>query len=90
MVIPDTTHNQVAAESWMNWIYDRAHYASLIAAVRATVVLSDMNAELARLSPTLAADPLVNPPADVWARLAMWAGSTPRDRGPLRRASTAR
>jgi len=77
MVIPDTTHNQVAAESWMNWIYDRSHYASLIAAVRATVVLSDMDAELTRLDPALAADPLVNPPAAVWARLAVWAGTDP-------------
>jgi spermidine/putrescine transport system substrate-binding protein len=78
MVIPDTTDNQVAAESWMNWIYDRAHYAQLILAVRATVVLSAMTEDLARISPTLAADPLVNPPADVWARLVVWAGMDPR------------
>ncbi len=74
LVVPDTSHNQVAAESWVNWIYDRAHYAQLIAAVRATVVLSDMTGPLAAISPTLAADPLVNPPAAVWARTAVWAG----------------
>jgi spermidine/putrescine transport system substrate-binding protein len=78
MVIPDTGHNQVAAESWMNWIYDRANYARLIQSVKATVVLGDMTAALAQVSPTLAADPLVNPPATTWARLAVWAGLDPR------------
>ncbi len=74
MVVPDTSHNRVAAESWMNWIYDRANYAHLIASVKATVVLSDMTSALAQLSPTLAADPLVNPPAATWSRLAVWVG----------------
>ncbi len=74
MVVPDTSQNKVAAESWMNWIYDRANYAQLILSVKATVVLGDMTAALAAVSPTLAADPLVNPPAAIWSRLAVWAG----------------
>jgi spermidine/putrescine transport system substrate-binding protein len=74
MVVPDTTHNQVAAESWMNWIYDRSNYAQLIAAVRGTVALTAMTTELDRLSPALAADPLINPPAAIWAKLVVWAG----------------
>ena len=85
MVIPDTTHNQVAAESWMNWIYDRSHYASLIAAVRATVVLSDMDAELTRLDPALAADPLVNPPRRRVGPTGDVGRVRPTRRGPLRR-----
>ncbi len=72
MVVPDAGHNPVAAESWMNWSYDRSHHAQLIASVRATVVLSDMTRALAQVDPALADDPLVNPPASVWSRLVMW------------------
>jgi spermidine/putrescine transport system substrate-binding protein len=77
MVVPDTTHNQVAAESWMNWIYDRDNYAAMIDQVRATAVLSDLGDELARISPELATDPLVNPPSTIWSRLAVWAPLDP-------------
>jgi spermidine/putrescine transport system substrate-binding protein len=73
MVVPDTSRNQVAAESWMNWIYDRANYAAMIGQVRATAVLSGIGDDLARISPRLAADPIVNPPPRTWARLAVWA-----------------
>ncbi len=52
--------------------------ARLVLAVQATVVLSDMTAHLAAISPTLAADPIVNPPAATWARLAVWAALDPR------------
>ena len=73
MVVPDTSRNQVAAESFMNWSYDRPNYAAMIAQVRATAVLSDLDDDLARIHPALAADPIVNPPPAVWRRLAMWA-----------------
>jgi len=73
MVVPDTSRNQVAAESWMNWIYDRPDYAAMIAQVRATAVLRDLDDDLARIHPSLAADPLVNPPQSTWDRLAIWA-----------------
>ena len=33
--------------------------------------------DLARIDPALAADPLVNPPLAVWARLAVWAPLDP-------------
>jgi spermidine/putrescine transport system substrate-binding protein len=77
MVVPDTSRNQVAAESWMNWIYDRPNYAAMIAQVRATAVLSDLDDDLARIRPALAADPLVNPPPSTWRRLAVWAPLDP-------------
>jgi len=77
MVVPDTSRNQVAAESWMNWIYDRPNYAAMIAQVRATAVLRDLEDDLARIHPALAADPLVNPRPATWARLAVWAPLDP-------------
>ena len=85
MVVPDTSRNQVAAESWMNWIYDRPNYAAMISQVRATAVLSGLNDDLARISPRLAADPIVNPPLRVWARLSMWARPRRGDRAAVRR-----
>jgi spermidine/putrescine transport system substrate-binding protein len=72
MVLPITTHNQVAGESWMNWIYDRARYASLLAQIGGTGVLSGLDPALARIRPGLVADPIVNPPASTWARLSIW------------------
>ena len=72
MVIPDTTHNQVAAEAWMDWIYDRPNYAAMIAQVGATGVLSGLHDDLARVDPAAAANPLIDPPTQVWARLAVW------------------
>lgn len=73
MVVPVTTHNQVAAESWMNWVYDRRHYAELLAQMGGTGVLSGLDPELARISPALAVDPIANPPLTTWALLAIWA-----------------
>ena len=73
MVVPDTSRNQVAAESWMNWIYDRRNYAEMITQVRATAVLRDLDDELTEVDPVVAADPLVNPPQSTWDRLSVWA-----------------
>jgi spermidine/putrescine transport system substrate-binding protein len=73
MVVPRSGRNQVAAESWMNWIYERANYAALIAQVRATSVLSGIEDDLDRIDPTVAADPLVNPAPATMASLAVWA-----------------
>ena len=69
MAIPITTRNQLGAEEWMNYVYDRVNYAQprQLRAVRA--VLSDMTAELTKLDPEVANNPLINPPEDVLARL---------------------
>ncbi len=72
MVVPVTTHNQVAAESWVNWLYDRGRYAALLAQIGGTGVLSGLERELTRINPALVNDPIVNPPLTVWASLAIW------------------
>ena len=46
MVIPITTRNKAGAEEWMNFVYDKANYAELIAYVQYVPVLSDITAEL--------------------------------------------
>lgn len=68
MVIPSTTQNQAAAEEWINYIYDRANYAKLVAYIQYIPVLADMTDDLARIDPALADDPLINPPPEIWPR----------------------
>jgi spermidine/putrescine transport system substrate-binding protein len=76
MVIPYTTQNQKAAEEWINFIYDPANYAKLIAATRYVPVLSDMTDELTKIDPELATNPLINPPKETLAKLKAWAPLT--------------
>lgn len=73
MVIPYTTQNQKAAEAWINYVYDRANYAKLIAFVQYVPVLSDMTDELNKIDPALASNPLINPPQDVLNKSKGWA-----------------
>ncbi len=72
MVIPYTTQNQKAAEAWIDYVYDRANYAKLVAFTRYIPVLTDMTDALNKVDPTAAANPLINPPADVLARVKQW------------------
>ena len=76
MVIPYTTQNQKAAEAWINYIYDRANYAKLIAATKYVPVLSDMTDELNKIDPALASNPLINPSPETLAKLKAWAPLT--------------
>ena len=76
MVIPSTTQNQAAAEEWINYIYDRANYAKLVAFVQYVPVLTDMTEELDKIDPALAKNPLIVPPEADAARLKSWAPLT--------------
>jgi spermidine/putrescine transport system substrate-binding protein len=76
MTIPYTTQNQAAAEEWINYIYDRANYAKLVAFVQYVPVLSDMTDELNKLDPALAKNPLIVPPEADAAKLKSWAPLT--------------
>ncbi|WP_179469533.1 polyamine ABC transporter substrate-binding protein [Mycolicibacterium vinylchloridicum] len=76
MVIPYTTQNQKAAETWINYVYDRANYAKLIAHTQYVPVLSDMTDELNKIDPGLAANPLINPPKETLDKLKTWAALT--------------
>jgi spermidine/putrescine transport system substrate-binding protein len=76
MVIPSTTQNQAAAEEWINYIYDRANYAKLVAFIQYVPVLSDMTEELDKIDPALAKNPLIVPPEADAAKLKSWAPLT--------------
>ena len=76
MVIPYTTQNQKAAEAWIDYVYDRANYAKLVAFTQFVPALSDMTDELAKVDPASAKNPLINPPADMQANLKSWAALT--------------
>ncbi|MGE2722139.1 polyamine ABC transporter substrate-binding protein [Mycolicibacterium celeriflavum] len=73
MVIPYTTQNQKAAEAWIDFVYDRANYAKLIAFTQFVPVLSDMTAELDQIDPNLAKNELINPPQSTLDRIKAWA-----------------
>ena len=76
MVIPYTTQNQKAAEEWINYVYDRANYAKLIAHTQYVPVLSDMTDELNKIDPGLASNPLINPPKATLDKLKSWTALT--------------
>lgn len=76
MVIPYTTQNQKAAEAWINYVYDRPNYAKLIAFTQFVPVLTDMTDELTKIDPTLASNPLINPPQASIDKLKSWAPLT--------------
>ena len=76
MVIPYTTQNQTAAEEWINYVYDRANYAKLVAFTQYVPVLSDMTAELDKIDPKLGVNPLINPPKETLDKLKAWAPLT--------------
>jgi len=74
--IPYTTQNQHAAEAWIDYVYDRANYAKLIAFTQYVPVLSDMTDELNKIDPKLGANPLINPSDADKAKLHTWASLT--------------
>jgi spermidine/putrescine transport system substrate-binding protein len=76
MVIPYTTQNQAAAEAWIDYIYDRANYAKLVAFVQYVPVLSDMTEELDKIDPTISKNELINPPEALTSKLKSWAPLT--------------
>jgi spermidine/putrescine transport system substrate-binding protein len=75
-VIPYTTQNQHGAEAWIDYVYDRANYAKLIAFTQYVPVLSDMTDELNKIDPKFAANKLINPPQDYLDKLKTWASLT--------------
>lgn len=89
MVIPYTTQNQKAAEEWINYVYDRANYAKLIAATRYVPVLSDMTDALNKVDAELAKNPLINPSPETLAKLKAWAPLTDQQTQDFNKAYAA-
>lgn len=76
MVIPYTTQNQKGAEAWIDYVYDRANYAKLVAFTQFVPALSDLTDELGKIDPAAAKNPLINPSPEVQANLKSWAALT--------------
>ncbi|BBY16139.1 polyamine ABC transporter substrate-binding protein [Mycolicibacterium litorale] len=76
MILPYTTQNQSAAEAWIDYVYDRANYAKLIAFTQFVPVLSEMTDELNKIDPQVASNPLINPPESTVNNLKSWAALT--------------
>ncbi|MCB0934048.1 MAG: spermidine/putrescine ABC transporter substrate-binding protein [Mycobacterium sp.] len=89
MVIPYTTENQKAAEEWINYIYDRANYAKLIASTRYVPVLTEMTDDLNKIDPELGKNPLINPPKATLDMLKSWAPLTDQQTQDFNKAYAA-
>jgi spermidine/putrescine transport system substrate-binding protein len=69
MMIPSTSDRVDLASTWMNWCYDPAHSAQIVAAAPYLSAVKGAGEELAKIAPDLAKSSLVNPPDDLRARL---------------------
>lgn len=69
MLIPKTSDRAEVASAFMNYVYDPAHSAKIVAAAPYLSPVKGTGEELAKTHPELAKSALVNPPADVRARL---------------------
>lgn len=69
MMIPKTSDRQDLAMAWINYCYDPAHSAKIVAAAPYLSAVKGAGAELAKIAPDLAQSALVNPPAELMSRL---------------------
>ena len=76
MLIPKTSDRQGAAHAWLNWCYDPAHSAQIVAGAPYLSAVKGAGEELAKIAPDLAQSPLVNPPDALRAQLRVFRGLT--------------
>lgn len=69
MLIPKTSDRQTEAMAWVNYVYDPAHSAQIVAGAPYVSAVKGADAELAKIAPDLAKSPLVNPPQEWRSRL---------------------
>lgn len=69
MIIPSTSDRPDVASMWINWCYDPAHSAQIVKAAPYLSPVKGAGLELAKIDPELAKSELVNPPAELYARL---------------------
>jgi spermidine/putrescine transport system substrate-binding protein len=79
MVIPYTAKNQVAAQTFMNWVYDPKNYAPLVGQVQYIPVISNVAPDLAKFDSKLVTNPLINPPASTLSKLTTWKALTDKE-----------
>ncbi|MEO8199910.1 MAG: extracellular solute-binding protein [Gemmatimonadota bacterium] len=69
MMIPKTSDRQDLAMAWINYVYDPVVSAKIVKAAPYISPAKGTDVELAKIAPELARSALVNPPADLRARL---------------------
>ncbi|MFN8650606.1 MAG: spermidine/putrescine ABC transporter substrate-binding protein [Gemmatimonadales bacterium] len=69
MMIPKTSDRAEGASAFMNYCYDPAHSAKIVAAAPYLSPVKGTGDELAKINADLAKSPLVNPPDEVRSRL---------------------
>ncbi|MEO7986972.1 MAG: spermidine/putrescine ABC transporter substrate-binding protein, partial [Gemmatimonadales bacterium] len=69
MLIPKTSDRQTEAMAWINYMYDPAHSAQIVAGAPYVSAVKGADVELAKIAPDLAKSPLVNPPEEWRSRL---------------------
>ncbi len=69
MMIPKTSDRQELAMAWINYVYNPVVSAKIVKASPYISPAKGTSAELQKIAPELASSPLVNPPADLRARL---------------------
>ena len=69
MLIPKTSDRQTEAMAWINYVYDPAHSAQIVAGAPYLSDVKGAGDELAKIAPDLAKSMLVNPPQDLRSRL---------------------
>jgi spermidine/putrescine transport system substrate-binding protein len=69
MLIPKTSDRQTEAMAWINYVYDPAHSAQIVAGAPYLSDVKGAGEELAKIAPDLAKSLLVNPPQDLRSRL---------------------
>ncbi|MEO8030335.1 MAG: spermidine/putrescine ABC transporter substrate-binding protein [Gemmatimonadota bacterium] len=74
MIIPRTSDRQDLAMAWINYCYDPAHSAQIVAGAPYLSDVKGAGAELAKIKPELAKSWLVNPPDELRSRLHVFRG----------------
>lgn len=72
MLIPKTSDRQDLAMAWINWCYDPTHSAKIVIEAPYISPVKGTMAEIEKVQPDLAKSPLLNPPAELSARLHMF------------------
>ena len=69
MMILATSEHVADAEAWIDYVYDPVNAAQITAEVQYISPVKGVGEELAKIDPTLAKNPLINPPEDVLSKL---------------------
>ncbi len=78
MLVPAPSTHYANAEVWMNYVYDPVHAAQITDYVEYISPVAGVGDVLKRTDPSVATDPLVNPPPSLQKKLHIFGGLTPQ------------